>query len=152
MAGVLAGSLAFVVLGCWMSTSKGRLPLGVVCVVFFGCCATVAGWRLVRRPAMLTIYPRAIEDRRRRRVRFEDVEHLVLLRVSHSRFLVILAREDTPSASALEAAGITQRMNSVFLPGGSRGIWIPSAAVGIPLDELASRLSDMIPCNIIRLE
>ena len=151
MAGLLAGSLAFVALGLWMSSSPGRWPISMACVAFFGSCAAVAAWRLIRRPVMLTVYPDAVEDHHPRRIQFEDVDHIVLTRVSHSRFLVIMTREGTPSALAVKTAGITQGMNEVFLPGGSRAMWIPSAAVGIPLDQLAERLGTMIPCEIIRL-
>jgi hypothetical protein len=148
--GNLAGCLAFVGVGALISLSPGRWVIGIPCAGLFGCGAAAAASRLIRRPVMLTISLDAIEDHRGRRIRFEDVDHVVLTRVSHARFLVIMAREGTPSAAELRA-GRTRRMNEAFLPGGSRGMWIPSASVAVPLDELGERLSAMIPCQMVRL-
>ena len=151
MVGTLLGSLALVAVGLWMSARPGRDWVAIACIAFFGFCALAAAARLFRRPVMLTIHADAVEDHLHRQVPFEDIDHLVLTRISAARFLVIMTREGSPSAHALMETGMTQRLNGAFLPGGSRAMWIASGAIDAPLDHVAERLSAAVPCKIIRL-
>lgn len=147
---VLLGSIAFVVIGVWIGTPAGARGLAVwkvviasyVGVPFFAVCGLYAAYRLaIRRPA-LEIDSTGITDAASAvgagRLRWDEVDHVVLYKYSGQSFLGIVPRN---LEIFLSRQPVVRRfLTKLNLALGCAPINVPQVGLSMKIAELARLL------------